>query len=843
MKRWPIGLAVIGTLIALVIGFCSEGDPKPSAPAESANVVLAPAPVPSPPAPELDALSTQDPAKGSDAATRSAVVSVSDSPSLIIDVLWSDDTPVANVRFVFARGETVLETHFVERGGRLSLPPLGRDVDVLVLAQLSLLVRHHFDNAIGQYVLRVPAGVTLRGTVLVDGAPPTESLSIALVSRDEDVGVEPPPTFVQRQVDLRGYQGKPIRTASTDAKGRFEFRDLPATWTGTLDNWDWFEWEDAHPMLVTDPSREVLIRLRSPPMIRGRIVMPDTSSPAPDAYGTYDAKCTDGEASGELRSELDGRFRIRMPCHGLTKFLATVGLAGVGRATFELHDVPSSGIDVGDVVLEAARDVYFVVQDASGKPIEGAVVATFDEMPIVSGPTDSNGRGTLSAVPESIDLVRVRALGYAALTRGLGSEAGTAIAPVAITLERLPHLTIIVERQGGEPARDVLVRLHGRGNPPFLEESGRPSFRDRRPFLKEDGDGSRPIQVDLGAPQPGSRISRSTGGSLSNYEFVYRVDDEGQLSIPGLSVEAQFSARIEDITGAVLAERNVEPSWITSGTPLRIVVEGAPRTLELLVLDEKRQPLRGARVSASDVGSATFGEALIATTLSDGIAGIQPIYAQRFGLRVELAGFVPFRLDEVVLTHAFERREVILTLGQSVHVRVVDSTGAALAADGVEAKVESHKVGKVTRCVIDDECFRIDDLPQSMVEIGAFAGGVRFAKGHDPRERDVVIEIPEHGSVLFEFSEPLSSSGRLVVMLAPEPAADGAPSENAEIMRMVPREPPATSFELPVVFPGRYTAQVKETNLADGAAPLQCRVSDVVVRAGERCVVRARLSR
>jgi hypothetical protein len=210
---------------------------------------------------------------------------------------------------------------------------------------------------------------------------------------------------------------------------------------------------------------------------------------------------------------------------------------------------------------------------------------------------------------------------------------------------------------------------------------------------------------------------------------------------------------------------------------------------------------------------------------------------------VELAGYSTVRLDGVVLTRDFERREVVLTLGQSVHVRAVDGSRTELPADGVEAKLDVRKLGKVSRCVLDDECFRIDDLPPSSVEITAFVGGARFSKAHDARERVAWIELPEHGSVLFEFAQPLEPPARFVVVLAPEPAADGTPSPNAEIMRTVPHDAPATSFELPVVFPGRYTAQVKEFSSSEGVTPLQCRMENVVVRARERTIVRCVLSR
>jgi hypothetical protein len=638
------------------------------------------------------------------------------------------------------------------------------------------------------------------------------------------VGLDPPPTFIQRQIDFRGYLGRPLISARSDTSGRFEFRDVPAQWIGTLEFVGDFQWESGGPIQIDDLSREVAVRLRSAPMIQGRVVLPDSSKGAANAFGYYAADCVGGGwASADFYADADGRFGFRMPCKGVTKFDGTVALAGIGRAAIALVDVPETGIDVGDVVLEPARDIYFVTHDRDGRPIAGAIASTLDEKPITSGPSDGAGLGSLTAVPKTTDLVRVVALGFRAVMRGVNSGEATPSAPLDIPMEAIGYLEFAIEQRDGTPAPDVYVRLTCRGAPPFI--SG------------EDGDGSRPIHIDLGAPQPGMRRTRpAEGKGEAEYEIRYAVGSNGRLRILGVNPLARLVARVEDMTGAVLAERDVDPVLIGSDTACRIRIDGAPRTLELVVLDTEGAPIRAAKVRAN------FEGMVLGETLSDGIVQIAPIYAMRVDLRVEAPSYSTAQLSEVPLTRDVERREVVLAHGRTVQVEVVDPAGKLIEADGVDAQFEGKRVGKASRCT-DKECFWIDDLPADRVELSAFVSGVRFTKEHDAREPIAVFEVPEYGSVLVEFSEPLSQRTRLVVVLAPEPGADGAASNNFEIVRSLPSDSSVKSFEVETVFPGSYTVQVREMRPAEGTRALSGGTKGVVVRAGERTVVRAQLSR
>lgn len=817
MKRWPIGLALIGSLLAVGIGVCAGGDPTPPARIESTeSSTLTPAPT------AVSEVSTADePAPIAESASPHSVEPAIEPASLVLEIVAPNGTPVPNARVVLARGETVLADTPVENDGRVKLPSLGRNVDLFVLTQLAMRHRHHLDYAVGHHVIRLPGGAALRGTVLVDGAAPDRPVWLILASYDERSGLEPPPMFVQRQIDFRGYVGHPSLGVYTDATGRFEFPDLPATLTGTLSFTGDYSWESEGPLNIRDVSRDVVLRLRRSRLITGRVVMSDSTTVAPDAYGTLEAECADGWSTNEFRTNAQGAFWIRMPCQQLSRFDATVALAGIGRAAIELRDVPEGGIDVGDVVLEPARDICFVVHDREGRPIDAAYASTMDEKPSFSKPTDSSGKSTLTAVPITTDLIRVFAHGFRFVTRGVNAGEATERAPLDIEMERIAHLDISVETRDGKPVPGVRVRLTCRCTLPFI--------------AGENGDGSHPIDIELGAPHCGGIVTSYREGEEVEYAFEYFADPAGRLRIPGVNPLAHFVARVEDMTDTVLAERDIDAAIVDSNTVCRIVIDGAPRLLELLVFDADSGPIRAAKL-ISNYGFP-LGE-----TLSDGVVQIGPIYAMKVDLRVEAEGYPAAPLREVEMSHDKERRKVVMTRSRPLRVHFVDSRGQTIAAEGVEAKFEGKSVGKVSRCT-DGEGFLIDELPPERIELSAFVGGVRFTKKHDARESVAQFEVQEHGSVLIEFSEPLALPSRFVVVLAPEPSSQGASSAGAELTRTIASKSPVSSLDFPVVFPGRYTVTVRELNPADGADPLRSRDDGLLVQAGERTVVHSVLRR
>jgi hypothetical protein len=799
-------IAVVGFIVALVVhdfeapargpgaAVRDSQDAAAVAPAESlSEVANAPQPVERAPETSHDA-------------------SVTDS--LAFEIVGSDGTPVPQVRVVLTRAERVLQNRYVESGGVISFPPQGLDVEAFIFTSWALRLRHHLDTAVGRHVLRLPAGVTLRGSVLVDGATPKRMIPLQLNARQEDSGLAPLPLSVQRRIKLDKSEGRVTLGAKTDASGRFEFRDVPATWTGTLTAPSHtYTNEEGHSLKITDVSQEVVLRLRERPGINGRVLMPDSSTGVANAQISYTMVGLDGartfEVERAIESEPGGWFRIGIKSVA-GPFKATIGHCGIGRASIDVADIPATGLDLGDVVLQPTNDLQFLVRDRAGRPIEGATASTFDELRITSRPTDGDGLGTLCALPPATDRFRVRAREYRTATRGVSGTIGGA--PLEVTMEKLEVLEIAVTERSGAPAPRLLVRLK-------YGQNDRPSLRD------ENASGEGLLQLLAGTPSPGD----------DEYALGYETDAGGLLRIAGLNPLTRFDVFVEDITGATMFEGLLDPSFIGASEPYRIVLDSTASDLEVIVLDTERKPIRGASVSVHPHGRP------VTKTLSDGIALFELVYAKHVGLHVDMTGYVAQSLDAVPITSDFERREVVLTRGGSIRVRVVDRTGQPVSCDSIAAKLDGKQVGHVSRCE-DDVCHRIDDLPHGVVELTAAVAGQEFVKEHHSSDPLATIEIPEFGSMLVEFSEPLLASHTFWFDLSPHRHDNKGFADVGVIEYMLGGKSPTESLELPVVFPGRYTLTLQGSDPPE-AHSIHARVSDVEVRVGERTVVRVPITR
>jgi hypothetical protein len=96
--------------------------------------------------------------------------------------------------------------------------------------------------------------------------------------------------------------------------------------------------------------------------------------------------------------------------------------------------------------------------------------------------------------------------------------------------------------------------------------------------------------------------------------------------------------------------------------------------------------------------------------------------------------------------------------------------------------------------------------------------------------------------VLVEFSEPLPDARSFSVDLRPRNEGDGGAVKLGNVSRTLAKESPKESLEFSIVFPGRYLLNLAEVDPPDGPS-LYGQVRDVVVRAGERTVVRVAIQR
>ncbi len=740
--------------------------------------------------------------KNRDPATDGAV-----ADSLVLEIIASDGTPVPNVRVVLTRAELVLESKTVESGGVVTLPPQGRDVDVFIFTNSALRLQRHLEDAIGSHVVRIPEGATLRGTVLVEGAAPNKSIPIQLLARAESSGFEPLPDFLSRQLGFGNSKGSVHIFVQSDKAGRFEFKDLPPTLKGAVSAPSWmYKKEDGKSIEITDVTQEVILRLLERPGITGRVVMRGTTSGIAKARGKYTLAVSEGnrqfDQQGTFETEEDGSFRIRFERFP-SRVTATVSACGAGRASIDVSDFPATGMDVGDVVLDPAPDLWFVVHDPHGKPIERATASTVDDLRIVSAPTDSEGRGALCALPSTTERVTFQAPGYRSVTRNARSAVGAS--PLDVMMEPVAVLEIAVTERSGAPASRLPVRLK--------------HAQDETAGVLDENGVLQSVQLLRGTP----------GRDDEEFARTYELDGAGRLRLGGLNPLTRFEISVEDLTRTRLFESILDASFIGSKEPYRIVLDTDASVLEVLVVDSARQPISGAMVSVDPRGEASR------RTDAEGVARFEPIYTRLCKIRVDVPGQVTVKLDDVAITHELERREVVMTAGRSIEVRVVDRTGKSMRADNIGVKYEGKTVGRWSRCD-DGTCFRVVDLPHGVLELTAWVAGQKFVQEHHSRDPVATIEIPAHGSLFLEFSEPLTPLRSFELELLPR-GTDGAVTGAGRFSTRFKSESQTESLEVPLVFPGRYLLTLQEFE-PPGAPSLYSRVPEVEVRAGERNVAR-----
>jgi hypothetical protein len=428
--------------------------------------------------------------------------------------------------------------------------------------------------------LEVPAGSEqrfdrdpdIRGSVLVDGAPPQEPIDLELklfgtllVDGAPAVGPIDRERFLDDAgvLDWSGHEreGGTVRKLVTDDGGRFEVFAAGIGTVFTLRAPGYLLASEGSAIWATPsrltPELDLVLHLRTPPAIRGRVLDAD-GRPVPGAHGVHHLSATASGWSLEPgREDFDcdgeGRFEIALlglMWEGMPKMRGDESCSGtllfevprIGRALVETGPFRSEDLDLGDIVLEPVRVLPFRVRDERGAPLQGAVARLDDTwLTRASNPTNREGLGELRHVPERAIRVRFSALGYAdrALSVGLGDEPEVWLDP---TCQLDLQLEPLADTYGTFPdivltARDVL-----------LERTDAPAsvFNFDRNW----------IQTELGA------TARAETHRWKDAEGMHEIarfqpDAGGKVVISGLRPDVSFTLEACDATGRVLARREL----------------------------------------------------------------------------------------------------------------------------------------------------------------------------------------------------------------------------------------------------------------------------------------------
>jgi hypothetical protein len=262
--------------------------------------------------------------------------------------------------------------------------------------------RFELERGLGEHELVLDEGAWLSGSVIINGQAPANPFPLKIegvASLDELFGDRkgrPARAAVRGELSNSQYAG-----FLTDEAGRFvvsgfqQGEQVTLSWGGNYDVADGY----TDPFPVTVPASDVLLFLKRPYFVHGRVIHPD-GSPAPEAEITIRVKVnreTERGASSHSRTyddkhpAPDGRFMVAVdelseirfrdestrPMGGYVTVDADVVVTAPGglvaKALLE-GGVPGQDHDLGALILQPSANVPVRVVDATGAPVPGARV-------------------------------------------------------------------------------------------------------------------------------------------------------------------------------------------------------------------------------------------------------------------------------------------------------------------------------------------------------------------------------------------------------------------------------------------------------------------------------------
>ncbi len=481
------------------------------------------------------------PAPLSPAASSSAEPRVEEPPTaagpLVVRVDHAVGRPATGARVALYDGPTLLGHGVLDVDGRWSHPGDDAAAELFVLGVTPAAARFELSPARGTHALTLPVGAHLEGVVRVDGAPPGTPFPLVLSGLDrvsERVLLEgrdelPPPAARPGELTSSVYDG-----FLTDGTGRFLVSglepgaELSLRWPRTYV----LESPDDPPFPRVVPAEGVVIPLRSPRMLVGRVVHAD-GRPAVDAEvsATLRYERTGAAVSGMSRGyggrpvDADGRFRIALhdPFGGVRHLdddegevsgvvlgvdvVADAGPDGVARAGVEDLSVDRDH-DLGDLVLERAASVTLLVRAPDGAPVAGALVRAESTLDARTEETDAEGRVVVDLGRADLATATIVAPGFHTARVAL-PEHGADV-PLVVRLERTTSVRVVAHGPwDDDPDEDgwrFEMEVTSSGSPYRIATL--PAVPGREVDRLPDA-----LRAELGRPEHGTgRSSSSTSG-------------------------------------------------------------------------------------------------------------------------------------------------------------------------------------------------------------------------------------------------------------------------------------------------------------------------------------------
>ena len=368
-----------------------------------------------------------------------------------------------------------------------------------------------------------PTTARLSGIVLIDGRPPEWPIELALVT-------ELPPSSADPNAPL--WHSSPGMELAPQARSAFAFEGLPHDWKGHIAVEQFTFLDGTYAQTFDAPEEGLVLRLTARPHILGRLI-DDDGRPAGNVEVAYERSIGSGIQSSSATTLNDGRFRIRIAAwaerdaQGELGKLALVANAGArGWLQHEVQFDCAVGRDLGELMLEPARERALTVRSTDGSPIPGACARIEVERPEIgcAAATDATGQGKLF-LPERACAVRVSAFGFA--------DQVVSVAPAdALEFELAPLATLTLTIVA--PEVDVLSLRAPRAAFAFDPTDGR----------------DWEYQRDAGAS---SWNERDGGRDGRPWSYRYNLAGPNTLTLVGLVPEQPFELELFDADGRSLA--------------------------------------------------------------------------------------------------------------------------------------------------------------------------------------------------------------------------------------------------------------------------------------------------
>lgn len=579
-------------------------------------------------------------------------------------------------------------------------------------------------------------------------------------------------------------------TITVPSSGTFGFGGLRADWSGALTAGAFAiaepsglgSVEQEHSLLLREPVRGLVLELRAPVLIRGRVVADGTPvaglDVATSAYtgGAYGPSIV--AATGA-----DGTFAVglqRLGASGPLNGTLTVGSSFAWQRVRVAADATVH--DVGDVVVGAPLHVRVVSED--GIPVAGARVAAIAPSGLAAtGHSDASGAVTFVATTPDAVTVVVEAPGHARASAPIPTDRR-----LTVQLRAVTGLSVVVVDTAGAPMRGSL-RVQA----------------DRLPFvLPRQSDGR------VEATQPFDQVfPLERDGSWSGTEFVPGV----LLRLSARDGNGDEVAHTEVV--APLPKQHVDVTLRSD----RVLVPPP----SLVVRDENGRPVSRARVHAEQGDYVDTGR-----TDAAGAFRFQPMQAQKQGVHLEVVhpGFVPFVQKDAVLAPGAAPIEVTLVRGRRLVVQLRQANGRAARAGHVT--LGGGASGLATAADATGAYVFENVARQAATITVTLAGGRSFAQEVPATAELAEVRLPDLADVVITLGEGLGAvdGKRVAVVITPlEPTGD------ADRLYVGPEVLAGTPLPLQLA-PGRYRLQVELRQLARRTVETRGAPRELDVQAG-----------